>query len=180
MTPHEQGRIAIKVGNAAHAIGVRHTWNVEDARDVGRKEDASDGAGAPRGKAMTIALVPLTNEARDALDGQTLLPIPHVPFKIGRKSRSGGRSDNDLDLVESSSANVFHVSRQHLAIEQRDSIWFLIDRKSTGGTLVNGKAIGGNRKGGRTELRDGDVIVLGTVKSPYVYRFQYGPSVTRE
>src|SRR5947207_8608887 len=104
MTPDEPRRIANKVGNVAHAIGVRHTWNVEDARDAGRREDASDGPGTPRANAMTIALVPLTNEARDAVGGRPILPIAHVPFKIGRKSRSGGRSDNDLDLVESSPA----------------------------------------------------------------------------
>jgi pSer/pThr/pTyr-binding forkhead associated (FHA) protein len=122
---------------------------------------------------MTVALVPLTEEAKHALGGNTILPIPHVPFRIGREG-SRSRSENDLDLMESPSSKGLHISRDHIAIEQVDSVWFLIDRKSTSGTIVNGKVIGGHRKGGRSELRDGDVIVLGTVKSPYVYRFQLG------
>ena len=49
---------------------------------------------------------------------------------------------------------------------------FVVDRGSVRGTIVAGRQIGGNRAGGRTELRSGDVIIVGTSTSEYVFRFE--------
>ena len=46
------------------------------------------------------------------------------------------------------------------------------------GTIVNDRRIGGNRTGGRVELRDRDVIVLGGATSPFVFTFVTEPRVS--
>ena len=79
---------------------------------------------------------------------------------------------NDVYLVEPPSFRGFYISREHFEIEHIDGQLFLVDRNSTCGTLVAATRVGGNRTGGRTELRDGDVIILGTPESPYRFRFE--------
>jgi len=64
------------------------------------------------------------------------------------------------------------ISREHFAIERATGSYFLVDRGSACGTIVAGRHIGGDRAGGRTELRSGDEIVVGTDGSPYVFRFE--------
>ena len=61
-------------------------------------------------------------------------------------------------------------------IECIDGLFFLADCGSACGTIVAGSRIGGHRKGGRTELRNGDEVVVGTYKSPYVFRFRVAPA----
>ena len=48
-----------------------------------------------------------------------------------------------------------YVSRHHARVFYRDGKWVLHDLRSTNGTLVNGVSVG------RTELRPGDLILLG-------------------
>jgi hypothetical protein len=47
----------------------------------------------------------------------------------------------------------------------------LLDHTGACGTTVNDTHIGGDRMGGRLELGNGDVIRLGTVTSPFIFRF---------
>ena len=75
-------------------------------------------------------------------------------------------------LVEPPYADVFYISREHFAIECVGDRFYLTDRGSACGTIVAGKRVGGNRIGGRTELRSGDVIILGTHETRYVFRFE--------
>lgn len=76
------------------------------------------------------------------------------------------------DRLEPRWSDLFYISREHFTIEQLVSRWFLVDCGSVCGTLVAGRPIGGNRAGGRTELRPGDVIVVGGVGSEYAFRFE--------
>jgi hypothetical protein len=130
----------------------------------------------------TATLVALTEEAQAAL-GRSEVQLPHFPFRVGREKRGAalwwpGRIDrrirdtqgtNDLYLVEQRDHP--HISREHFLIERAQSRFFLVDRGSLCGTSVAGARIGGYRRGGRAELRHGEVIVVGTSTSPYVYRF---------
>ncbi len=131
-------------------------------------------------------LVAVTKEAKLALGGQRDVRVIHLPFKVGRESRVAPPANrilaelrlgvapqlNDLYLLEPQSANLLHISREHFAIEYADDQFFLIDRGSMCGTIVAGKQVGGNRTGGRTELRSGDELIVGTDKSPYLFRFE--------
>ena len=133
-------------------------------------------------------LVVVTGEAQRALGGASEVQVARFPFNIGREDRSPqtneplpadapqrrhgvARAQNDLYLREESSG-CRHISREHFAIERVDSRFFLVDRGSACGTIVAGRRIGGHRKGGRTELRDGDEVIVGTSRSRYIFRFR--------
>jgi hypothetical protein len=53
--------------------------------------------------------------------------------------------------------------------------YFLEDRRSALGTLVEGRTVGGARTGGQCELRDGDVIIPGGSGSQFVFKFTRRP-----
>ncbi len=134
-------------------------------------------------------LVAVTNEAKLALGSQREVLVTHFPFKVGRESRvapptnpaivelrlSTAPESNDAYLVERAGAHLLQISREHFAIEYASDQFFLVDRGSACGTIVAGTRIGGHHKGGRTELRDGDQVIVGTYKSPYVFRFEIVP-----
>ena len=110
--------------------------------------------------------------------------LARLPFKIGRESRSMlTRLSNSLDRRIGSVPQVndiyiderdrfVHVSREHLLIDVNEDGYFLVDRGSVCGTIVAGRQVGGERLGGRIQLRDHDVIIVGTAASPYVFKFR--------
>lgn len=130
-------------------------------------------------------LVALTDEAVHALGGMREVPISAFPVRFGRERRSSESGSsvaedlrrgeapplNDVYLRELADSSSLHISGAHFAIEHADGRFFLVDRGSACGTIVAGKRIGGRRAGGRTELRDGDEVVVGTSRSPYAFRF---------
>jgi len=126
-------------------------------------------------------LKPLTPEAEAGL-GTKLYQITRFPFRVGRESRGkrelhypnsrrfmDSMQNNDLYLVEMKQP--LNISREHFQIEQRDDGFFIVDRGSACGTLVEGIAIGGERKGGRHPLLSGDVIIVGASESRYIFKF---------
>jgi len=68
----------------------------------------------------------------------------------------------------------FQVSREHLQIQHNGTRYVLVDRESTCGTIVEGTLVGGDTRGGTITLHDGDVIIVGTSNSPYVFKFRVG------
>jgi hypothetical protein len=134
---------------------------------------------------MAAWLLALTDDARAALGGDQRV-LERLPFKVGRESRlaparprqeADRRSTtqpplNDVYLLER--GELFNVSREHFLIEQEAGRYFLVDRGSACGTIVEGRTIGGDRKGGRVELHDHDVIIVGTPASPFVFKFRSG------
>lgn len=131
------------------------------------------------------ALRPETDAARDALGDRDVVRITRVPFNAGRESRSTtfennfdpdrrvGRAPgvNDLYLVDRA-AESLQISREHFRIIWHDGRFVLVDRGSTCGTIVAGQTVGRDANALEVELRDGDLIVVGTDRSPYVFRFQ--------
>jgi pSer/pThr/pTyr-binding forkhead associated (FHA) protein len=136
-------------------------------------------SGVPR-----ATLVGLTPEARAALGGSEI-QIAAFPFRVGRDSRglgraatrtlverrrSSGQPTNDLYLTERTEP--FQVSRDHLQILHNGARYVLVDRQSACGTLVEGIMVGGERRGGAVQLNDGDVIIVGGSRSPFVLKFR--------
>jgi pSer/pThr/pTyr-binding forkhead associated (FHA) protein len=129
-------------------------------------------------------LVGLTPETRAALGG-TEAQISVFPFRVGRDSRGlrraaprtlvdrrkrAGRPTNELYLAEA--VEPFQVSREHLQIQHNGASYVLVDRQSACGTIVEGAVIGGDHRGGAVQLNDGDVIIVGSSRSPFVLKFR--------
>lgn len=137
-------------------------------------------------KAMLQTLTP---EAKEAVPSHLLrgdlIAIYAFPFKIGRESRVtkiNGKLEilerpkkddspptNDLYLLDR--GHKLNISREHCQIVKSEGGYSLIDRGSACGTKIEGQNIGGDDSGGETAIHDGDVIALGTVDTPYVFRF---------
>lgn len=114
------------------------------------------------------------------------MELHHFPFRIGRESRTlppqsddvlelrlGIMADlNDLYLVEARWSDLLQISREHLQIERDGQRFFVADRGSQCGTIVDGRPVGGNRAVGRAEVRNGDLIVIGSDNSQFIFRFE--------
>jgi hypothetical protein len=136
---------------------------------------------------LSATLVAVTDEARRAL-GADEVRVVTGSFKFGRERRASPRGVklpaglseqrrgatpelNDVYLPEDPAA-ALQIAGAHFTIEDVDGQFWLTDRGSSCGTVVAGKRLGGRRKGGQTELHDGDEIIVGTRTSPYIFRFQ--------
>ena len=135
----------------------------------------------------TPHLIALTPEGVAAFGGAEL-ELKELPFRVGRESRKydtpekkalfadkrspANKPNNDLYLVEET--ELLNVSREHFQIDRADGGFVLQDRGSTLGTIVEGRTVGGENAGGRVVLRDGDVIIVGSPTSPYVFKFRIG------
>ena len=137
-------------------------------------------------KAILQALTP---EAAEAVPPHLLrgdkIAIFAFPFKIGRESRTtkvDGRLErmerpkkddsaptNDLYLLDR--GHRLNISREHAEIGKSAGGYTLVDRGSACGTKIEERKVGGDDSGGASPLCDGEVIVLGALGSPYVYRF---------
>ena len=132
-------------------------------------------------------LIGMSPEAKKALGGKALI-LERLPFRVGRESRrvrvggavyvaerrkakaSSAQPNNDLYLVDP--GRLLNVSREHFQIEKHGTGYRVVDRGSACGTLVGECQIGGHDTGGECPLADGDLIVVGTADSPFVFLFQ--------
>ena len=134
-----------------------------------------------------VSLVALTPEACEAM-GAASVEVTPLPYRVGRESRARGferifstekrgpaaAPNNELYLRET--AEQFNVSRLHFQIEWDGLGLALVDRGSTCGTIVEGQAVGGDGRGGTVPLKDGDVIIVGTAYSPFVFKVRVQPT----
>jgi pSer/pThr/pTyr-binding forkhead associated (FHA) protein len=135
------------------------------------------------GRALLVALTPESRIALCAPERE----ITRFPYRVGRESRGmqrtprgvvserrnpGSRPSNDLYLLEHDEP--LNVSREHFEIDRSDTGYMLVDRASTCGTIVEGQTVGGNTRGGTLPLHDGNVIIVGTSRSPYAFKFRVG------
>ena len=131
----------------------------------------------------------ITPESKTAITnnflGNEVIGIWHFPFRMGRESRveqvgkkathternkiSMGKPSNDIYLMDL--GQYLQISRQHIQIEKTETGYLLIDRESACGTSVNHVKIGGEDRGGNSELKDGDIIQIGSKNSPYKFQF---------
>ena len=131
----------------------------------------------------------MTPESRDAITrnclGDEIIGIWKFPFRIGRESRrknqdgrfvvlerhksAGEEPVNDIYLVDD--GHFLQISREHLKIEKTKIGYFVYDRGSACGTIINTKKIGGEDQGGTSMLKDGYTIRIGAEDSPYLFEF---------
>jgi pSer/pThr/pTyr-binding forkhead associated (FHA) protein len=105
---------------------------------------------------------------------ETCIPVNRFPFRIGRKSsRPDPLSANELALID---VEPYQISLNHCAIIRLGERYFLIDRGSRRGTVVNGIEIGGRHRPGCLELTDWtNEVALGDGGTPYRFRVTIVP-----
>jgi hypothetical protein len=135
-------------------------------------------------KTTVPVLHPLTTEAREAIKEEEI-SIDKFPFRIGRESRRGtgnvqegefdrrkhGSSpDNDYYLIDN--GEQLTISREHLQVEKReDNTYEVLDRESMCGITVDDHIIGNNSRTKHYPVTNGSIIIIGTPKSPYMFKF---------
>lgn len=98
------------------------------------------------------------------------MAINKFPFRIGRLNHEDGSvfSSNDFSIPDK---QPFQVSRNHCSIEREGDNYFVRDRGSTLGTIVNGVAIGVPYGKLTVDLKRGEnTLIVGSQKSPYKFR----------
>jgi len=129
----------------------------------------SDSAAVSDNTGM-VRIIGLTKEANDILKGKEL-SIKKFPFKIGRNSSHISDAifvNNDLyidDVVP------YNVSKNHLSINFHNDQFYVLDRGSSLGTIVNGKQIGGRISNYKVNLNSGEnTLIIGSEASPYQFK----------
>lgn len=120
-------------------------------------------------KRTEIVITGKSEEARAILRNRSIR-VNRLPYSVGRSS-----GNVIIDLLEKKNLSLidfqpYSVSRRHFDIVEKGNTYYVVDRDSTLGTIVNGKRIG--RKSGHRAviLKHGDnEIVVGGRKSPYVF-----------
>lgn len=126
----------------------------------------------------------LTLEAQSAIHAQQI-PLTMFPFRVGRESRgpnAGWTRDRNADRRKGQAPPTnelylweqedhLHVSREHFEIQRENDDYYLVDRCSALGTWVEGQLVGGNRQGGKVRLQSGNVIIVGSHRSGYIFKF---------
>ena len=111
----------------------------------------------------------LTPETKE-LCKQKQLTIKNFPYKIGRDSqyqRDDIFVDNDMFIKDTSP---FSVSRNHLSINLIDKEFYVLDRGSSAGTIVNHTLLGGRTTKFKAKLKKGkNIVILGSEIS--VFKF---------
>ncbi len=100
------------------------------------------------------------------------LVIEKFPFRIGRLNREDGAvfSSNDLSIPD---RQPFQVSRNHCSIEREGDHYFVRDRGSTLGVIVNDVHIGVHHGTLTMDLKKGEnTLVIGSPRSPYKFRIE--------
>lgn len=121
----------------------------------------------------TINLAPLNPLCASRFgEGFVDLVIEKFPFRIGRLNQEDGSvfSSNDLSIPDK---QPFQVSRNHCSIEREGDHYFIRDRGSTLGTIVNNVQIGVNHGTLTGDLKKGEnTLVVGTLRSPFKFRIE--------
>lgn len=127
----------------------------------------------PVATSHSVVLSPMTPLCASMLpEGLDSLEITKFPFRIGRKGTDQvGRhtvfSANDLLIADT---EPYQISRSHCSIEREGDRFFIRDRGSTLGTIVNDVPIGVNHTTLTGDLRAGsNRFTVGSARSPYKF-----------
>ena len=126
----------------------------------------------PPGGYQSVVLQALTEHAKARLP-EPVITISKFPFRIGRKHEVQGKgatvfAANDIALADD---KPYQISRNHCSIEREGDHFFVRDRGSTVGTVVNDKPIGLAEDTLTCDLHGGDnEILLGADDSPFKFK----------
>jgi CRP-like cAMP-binding protein len=144
--------------------------NIPPTAAAGAIERLRFGTNASSGSAGSVRLIALTGIAEQRIDTPEQ-QVPKFPFRIGRAPDGGSANvfaANDWRIRD---VRPYCVSRNHCAIEREGSQFFVRDRGSSHGTIVNGVPIGIDAGSLIAPLMPGDnVVILGKPDSPYQFQ----------
>ena len=126
----------------------------------------------PAGGYQSVVLTALTEHAKVRLP-EAVVTISKFPFRIGRKHDTPGKgatvfASNDLPIGDD---KPYQISRNHCSIEREGDNFFVRDRGSSVGTVVNDKPIGLAEDTLTCDLRGGDnILLLGADDSPFKFK----------
>ena len=109
--------------------------------------------------------------AKKALHDRKLL-VTQFPFRIGRYVPP---YDSDIDVFYNNNLAIeedkpFVISRNHLSINYEGGKFWIVDRGSAFGVVVNGQEIGGKAKRSRIALElEHNQIIIGPPTSGYIF-----------
>ncbi len=126
----------------------------------------------PEGGYQSIVLTACNDHAMARLP-ESSVTIQKFPFRIGRKHENPGKgatvfASNDLPIADE---KPYQISRNHCSIEREGDHFFVRDRGSSLGTVVNDVAIGLAENSLTQDLRGGEnQILLGSDDSQFQFK----------
>jgi hypothetical protein len=126
----------------------------------------------PEGGYQSIVLTACNDHAMARLP-ESSVTIQKFPFRIGRKHDTPGKgatvfASNDLPIADE---KPYQISRNHCSIEREGDNFFVRDRGSSLGTVVNDAAIGLAENSLTQDLRGGEnQILLGSDDSQFQFK----------
>lgn len=130
----------------------------------------------PPAAATTAFIKPMTPLCATKIgsDGSPV-EIDKFPFRLGRQPEHVDNgtnmfSANDYPLLDE---EPYQISRSHCSIEREGDSFFVRDRGSKLGTIVNGNPIGIHHSTLTCDLREGvNTLILGSARSPYKFQIE--------
>jgi len=123
---------------------------------------------------LAVILTPMTQTCSSVMpEGYEAMQLVKFPFCIGRQTQSGSKHVEVLSANDFMIADVlpFQVSRNHCSIEREGDRYFVRDRGSTLGTIVNGVTLGAKKERLTYDLMPGaNELIVGSKQSPYVFQ----------
>jgi len=133
---------------------------------------AAPVAPPPAGGYQSVVLTAATDHAKARLPEGTVV-IQKFPYRIGRKHDTPGKgatvfASNDLPIADD---KPYQISRNHCSIEREGDNFFVRDRGSSVGTVVNDAPIGLAEDTLTKDLRGGEnEVLLGADDSPFKFK----------
>lgn len=133
---------------------------------------AAPVAPPPEGGYQSVVLTACNDQAMARLP-ESSVTIQKFPFRIGRKHETPGKgatvfASNDLPIADD---KPYQISRNHCSIEREGDHFFVRDRGSSLGTVVNDAAIGLAENSLTQDLRGGEnQILLGSDDSQFQFK----------
>ena len=164
-------RVVAPVAKAITPPSIEMTRVVAPA-PVATAPSAAPVAPPPEGGYQSIVLTACNDHAMARLP-ESSVTIQKFPFRIGRKHDTPGKgatvfASNDLPIADE---KPYQISRNHCSIEREGDHFFVRDRGSSLGTVVNDAAIGLAENSLTQDLRGGEnQILLGSDDSQFQFK----------
>jgi len=117
-----------------------------------------------------VTISGITDQAKILLNHKEHI-IKKFPFKIGRKTSHTYDKSFDENHMFIEDKIPYNVSKNHLSINYYENQFYILDRGSNLGTIVNGNLIGEKKSNYKYVLNKGEnILIIGSETSPYQFK----------